>query len=135
MTALVTMPDVEALAKAWALSIFGVGKVFLSIPENAPVPVVLMSRVGGGIVPTSDVPVDSARISFQCWGRSRTQAGALAQKLVSEAASLADAGGFTSTEFGGRLLAAEVPLHVWMPDPSSDIPRYVVDVRFTVTPL
>lgn len=131
--------DAEDLAKAWVLSSSVAAavnnKVFLAMPKGSPLPCVTLSRVGGGIDSRSDVPVDSARISFNVWGSSRPQAKEISKKLVSEADSLALTGGFGSTELGGRLEVAEVLLWLWLPDSVSDQPRYIVDCRFTVTTL
>jgi Protein of unknown function (DUF3168) len=103
--------------------------IYLAMPPASPLPSVILTRVGGGPHPRKDLPEDRPRISFDCWGTSRDQAAAVAGALVSECESLAPAGGH---EFDGVcLLAAEVVTWLWLPDPNTDTPRYVVDALFT----
>lgn len=132
--------DVEDLAKRWILStdipsMLQQGKVYLAMPSGAPLPTIVLSRVGGGPSAGSHVPVDMARVSFSVWAKGRPQAADIAKKLVSEAEALADNGGYESTEAGGRIHVAEVVSWLWLPDDVSDTPRYVVDIRLTVTAL
>jgi hypothetical protein len=104
--------------------------IWQAMPTDAPLPSVVTSRVGGGPTPGSDLPEDTARISHQCWGSARSQARALAIALVGEAESLARNGtGFTAAD-GTVLMAAEVLLMMWLPDPDSDTPRYIVDAVY-----
>lgn len=140
----VAFPDVEDLVKDWLTNSpvadlvrlpGGKAAIFLSMPKGSPSPVITLSRVGGGPSPGSDVPVDVARISFNVWGKNRPQTKEIAKMLVSEVDSLALTGGYESAAHGGRLQVAEVVNWIYLPDPVSDTDRYIVEARFTVTPL
>lgn len=138
MSAVEAYADVENIVKAWAnttplvaeLTRTGGGvSIFLAMPIGAPLPALILSRVGGAPAPRKDLPEDRARISFTCWAASRAQAFRIARILVEELESLSRTGGWTS---GNTLLAAAVTLTVrWLPDPDSDTPRYIVDALIT----
>lgn len=129
----VRFADAEPLCKAWALTTSvaalvtrpdtGVS-IYLSMPSSAPVPALVITRVGGAPRARADLPQDAARMQFDCWGKSRAQAAAICHALISELDSLARAGGFSDGD--ARLAAAEVISMLWLPDPQSDTPRYVV---------
>ena len=132
--------DIESAIKAWAMTgpiaplvtAGGRTHIYMAMPTASPVPSVILSRVGGGIRPASDLPIDRARISFDCWGTSRAQAQALSATLVTELDNLAPNGGYT---VGGVTLAvAEIILWTWLPDPKADTARYVVDALVTALP-
>lgn len=133
---IVILPDVEDLAKAWLLTTsvaaLVTNKIFLATPKGSPLPCVTLSRVGGGLT-NNDQPTDSARIRFQCFAAGRPQAKAIAKALVSEADSLALNGGYTASD--GKLQVAEVVLNMYLADPVSDTPKYIIDVRFQATPV
>lgn len=131
----------ETLSQAWlattpvaALVTRGPGlyNIFKAMPNAAPLPSVVLSRVGGAPVRGSDMALDTARISFQCWAANRDAAAALALAVVNACENLAQVGGFT--HLSGLLLVSEVVSVLWLPDPESDTPRYVVDALFTSMP-
>lgn len=135
---LATYGDIEALVKTW-LGFTAVAalvrrtdgglNIFEAMPLSSPLPAVVLTRIGGVGDPRSDVPVDEARIQFDCWAATRTEAKKIASVLAAECANLAETGGFT---LGADLLyVAEVVGWVWLPDRQSDTARYVVDARFT----
>jgi hypothetical protein len=130
--------DAEDMAYTWVktTSAYALANnnVYLAMPKGSPLPCITLSRAGGGIS-TSTVPTDEARISFSAWGKSRQAAKAIAKAIISEADALADAGGFLSLSLMGRIEAAEVLTIMWVPDQISDTPRYIIDVRFAVTPI
>lgn len=138
MTAVV-YGDAEAIVKAWLLTTSvaalvtrpDAGKsIYLAMPLSAPLPCVVLTRMGGGPRYGKDMPEDAARMSFSCWGRSRTQAGDIARAVVSECESLSHTGGFTlGTSW---MPAADVSRLFWLPDPESDTARYIVDAMVTV---
>lgn len=134
----VAYADVETLTKLWLLTTSvaplvtrpdGGVSIYLAMPAASPVPSVILSRVGGGPRARKDIPEDVARISFDCWGNTRVQSMAVAEAVLGECESLARTGSYTVGD--SHLLAAEVTGWVWVPDPNSDIPRYVVDALFT----
>jgi Protein of unknown function (DUF3168) len=131
----------EELAKLWlattpvaSLVIRAPGQynIFKAMPTASPLPSVVLSRVGGAPLRRSDLPLDVARISHDCWAANRTTADDIARALVAACENLAQVGGFTHAS--GILLVAEVVSMLWMPDPASDTSRYVVDALYTSIP-
>jgi hypothetical protein len=137
----VELADAEAVARAWArsLNLPNVGsKVFFGVPKPPPnggtdwrpnYPLITLARVGGG--PDPDLPSDDARIQFDVWANDKATAATIALQLVAHAQAL-----------GGDVVAGAViagalvvmgPL--WRPDQTAALPRYVVDVQFTIHPL
>lgn len=89
----------------------------------------LLSRIGGGPDPASDVNVDAARLSGSVYGTKKlataNAAVAYGNLLVSVAAPVPVA--------GGRLLAVtDVTGPLYLPD--GDEERYVVDAVFHIQP-
>lgn len=133
--------DTETLIRDWltstavaALVTRGDGgiSIFKAMPLGAPIPSVVLSRVGGGPKAGSDMGEDIARISFACWAGDRNSAVQLSRELVAACENLAPQGGYATVS--ARLAAAEVVSWMWLPDPASDVPRYVVDALFTTIP-
>lgn len=116
VASLVTRPD-------------GAVSIFRAMPKAAPLPSIVLSRVGGAPERGSDVPTDVARISFDCWAASRDYAIEVSLSLVSVLEDLAPTGGYLSGS--SRLMVAETLSWVWLPDPVADTPRYVVDALIT----
>jgi len=135
-----TFGDIESATKAWlaagpvAALVTAAGRtnVYLAMPLAAPVPSLILSRVGGAPSARSDIPIDRARISFDCWGTSRAIAQTLSARLISELDMLAPRGGYTV--LGVTLAAAEILSWIWLPDPKADTARYVVDALITALP-
>lgn len=129
-----TFVDAEDIAKAWLLTTTVAplvnNKIFMAMPTGAPLPSVILSRVGGAPPAGSDVPYDLARISFDCFASTRPQVKEIAKTLVSELESVAYTGPFDTP--AGRLETAEVVSWLWFPDPVSDTPRYIVDAHMVV---
>lgn len=136
--ALTVYPDTEALVKTWLAGTPVADlvrrpdnglNIFEAMPLSSPLPAVVLSRVGGAPDRNSDVPVDIARISFDCWAATRAQARQIAGALASAAVNLSEHGGYESGT--ARLYVAEIVGWVWLPDPQADMPRYIVDALFT----
>lgn len=134
--------DAEAVVVEWTLTTAvvplitrsgGGVNLFRAMPVGAPLPALIVSRVGGGPRTRSDVPEDVARMSYQCWAAKRSDAAAIAVAVVSACDSLSQLGGFVAAN-GARLVAAEVLTWFWSPDPESDTPRFVVDALFSTVP-
>lgn len=134
----VAYADTENVVKAWLATTDvaplvaradGGLSIFLAMPRTPVMPSVVLTRVGGGPVYRKDIAEDRARISFTCWGTSRASAGVVCRNLVAACDALARTGGWES---GPTLLgAAEVINVMWLPDPDSDTPRYIVDALVT----
>ncbi|HYJ33833.1 MAG TPA: DUF3168 domain-containing protein [Candidatus Binatia bacterium] len=126
--------DAEDVVKSWLLTTSVAplvsNKIYMAMPKGTPLPSVILSRVGGSPQAGSDVPADEARISFDIYASQRPQAKAITAALVSEIESLAYLDAVVTPV--GRLDAAEVINVLWLPDPVSDTPRYIVDARMVV---
>jgi hypothetical protein len=95
------------------------------LPKNPAVPVtpaVVVSRVGGTMVP----PVDQALVQFDCWAVSGSDAEQLA---VTVAGVLDSVAGSTILVSGVRFKGASIVSVNWLPDPASDLPRYIVTAQ------
>lgn len=119
------MIDAEGLVKAWLVSVAITPKIFLAMPKGDPLPCITLSRVGGGINPRSDLQIHEPRISFQVWSANRPEAKTITAFLVDAIDQVDD--------YSGMLRVAEVLSVLWLPDPVSDRPRYIVDARFHAT--
>lgn len=129
--------DTENVVKAW-IPTTSVGplirradngySVFLAMPTGAPNPAIIITQVAGG-PDRKDLPQQTVRLQFDCWGRTRAEAGTIARTLMGELEWLPRTGG--AIVQGAYVGAADVQLMRWMPDPESDTPRYIVDALIT----
>lgn len=136
----VQFSDIESETKRWLLTTSvaplilksgGIYSAYLAMPLSAPAPSVIISMVGGGPTRSKDIPQADYRISFDCWGSSRDQAGTIARTLIAELESLPRTGGYVDLITGTYIGSAQVLLLRWQPDPDSDKPRYIVDALIT----
>lgn len=129
------LPDVEGavrtLLRADAALVAVVGqRVFFGVPKGAveaTFPLITVSRVGGGD-DAGDAPLDVAMVQLDCWGGidgsgngRKAEATALVNTLRSTLRAVNGTQVGTVTLFG-----VNVESVVWLPDPNSDRPRYVV---------
>ena len=91
-------------------------------PANPVLPAVVVTRVGGAMVP----PVDQALVQFDCWA---TTGSAAEQLAVSVAGVLDSTPGSTLLTTGVRFKGAQITSVNWLPDPASDLPRYIVTAQ------
>lgn len=132
-----TFVDAEDLVLSWVkttsvaplVTVSGSVKIFLSMPKGAPLPVIVLTRVGGA-PEESDTPRDLARISFDIYAAKRPQAKAITTALVNEIENLGD--GTPYVGVSGVLKSGSVVLNLWLPEPVDDTPRYVVDAIFPI---
>lgn len=134
---MIEFADTENVVKAW-LPTTSVGpliqradggySVFLAMPPGAPNPAVIITQIAGGPDP-NDLPQQTVRIQFDCWGRTRTEAGNIARALIGELDWIPRNGG--AIVQGAYLGAMQVQMMRWLPDPESDTPRYIVDALVT----
>lgn len=131
------LPDIEGALRTWmrtlpsVIAIVG-QRVFFGVPKNAvdaTFPLVTVSRVGGGDA-EGEAPVDQALVQVECWGSidgsgngRKAQATALVNAVRSEFRAVNG-----STVLSGTTIAFGINVEsvVWLPDPDSDRPRYVV---------
>jgi hypothetical protein len=127
------LADVEYATREWlrvlpSITALVGTRVHFGIPANATFPLIVITRVGGG--PDLYLPIDRARLSLSCWGQTKQSAARVAQLVASEIRELdntamgADAVGF----------AGSVASIIWLPDPTSGTPRYVVEAGLSVRP-
>jgi len=135
---MIQFADTENVVKAW-LPTTSVGplvrradggySVFLAMPTGSPLPAIIISQVSGGPDNRKDLPQQTVRIQFDCWGRTRTEAGTIARTLMGELDWLPRNGG--AIVQGAYLGATQITNMLWLPDPESDTPRYIVDALIT----
>jgi hypothetical protein len=135
---MITYADTEATIKTFLLST-GVAplvrrpdggySIYNAMPPAAPNPAVVAFQVSGAPKAPKDFPEQEALIQFDCWGKSRQQAGDIARMLMSELEWLGRTGGEVIN--GVYLGVATVHNMRWMPEPDSDTPRYIVDALIT----
>lgn len=104
--------------------------IHLAMPKSNPQPAILINLIAGGPVSRADLPMTRYRLQFDCIAKSRDTASLLARVLVTEL----DALGFTNpgvVAAGVYLGGADVLSMRWLPDPNSDVPRYIVDALIT----
>jgi hypothetical protein len=103
--------------------------IYNAMPSASPVPALIAFQVSGGPVQRKDLPEQQTRIQFDCWGKTRVQAGDIARTLMSELEWLGRTGG---TVIGGVYLGTAIIQSMrWFPEPDSDTPRYIVDALIT----
>lgn len=130
--------DTETLIKTWLLGTTvapmvkradGGYSIYNGMPPASPNPAVIAWQVDGGPAARKDIPEQETRIQFDCWGKSRAEAGLIARTLMAELENVARTGGriIGGVYFG----TASVSNMRWLPEPDSDTPRYIVDALIT----
>lgn len=136
------LPDVEGALRTWMRTLSSITtlvgqRVFFGVPKGAgesTFPLVTVSRVGGGDA-EGEAPVDQALVQVECWGSfdasgngRKAQATALVNAVRSEFRAVNG-----STVLSGTTIALGINVEsvVWLPDPDSDRPRYVVTAEVT----
>jgi hypothetical protein len=126
----------EATVKTWLMTT-GVAElvsrpdgginVFNAMPKGAPLPAVVLFQVSGGPSARKDLPEQQARIQFDCWASTRTKAARIALQLCAELDHLQRSVGpiIAGVYLGG----VSAPTMLWLPDPDSDTPRYIVGAQ------
>lgn len=127
--------DVDLLVREWLTAMPSVANlvpvtgggvaIYQAPPRTLPAKLIVAKRVGGSPIRGSTVPTDRARVQFDCWAANRPDAAAIAKAITEAVENLAPTGGFLNST--GRLASGEVASWLWLPDPTSDKPRYVVD--------
>jgi hypothetical protein len=135
---MIQFADTEQVLKAW-LPTTTVGplirrtdggySVFMAMPAASPLPAVIITQIAGGPDAAKDLPQQTVRVQFDCWGKSRQQAGDIARALMAELEWVPRNGG--AIVQGAYLGACAVQMMRWLPDPDSDTPRYIVDALIT----
>lgn len=112
--------DVESAVRAWtreALPSLN-GGAFFGFSNDAPLPQVVLSRIGG--------PDDRCLVQLDCWAETKAASAQLAADL---ATALDGLDRFTHQQT--VLHGARVESVRWQPDQESDTPRHVVEATFT----
>lgn len=135
------IPDLEGGCRTWlrtlpSISAIVSNRVFFGIPKAADeskFPLITVARVGGGLGPTSDAPVDAALLQFDVWGSldasgngKKAEVTALVNTLRSELAAIRGRTALTATVAAFGFVEQSC---IWLPDPDNDRPRYVLTVE------
>jgi hypothetical protein len=135
---MITYADTETLVKTWLLTTTvaplvkrtdGGYSIYNAMPPGSPIPSVIAWQVTGGPRPRKDLPEQTARVQFDCWGLTRAQAGEIARTIIAELEWVSQSGGrvIAGSYFG----VAVTQSMRWLPDQESDTPRYIVDALIT----
>jgi len=135
---MIAYADTETVVKTWLLSSDvaplllrsdGGYSIYNAMPPKAPIPALVMFQVAGGPRTRKDLPEQQVRMQFDCWGKTRKEAGDIARTLIGELENCALTGGRV---IGGVYLGTAVTQMMrWLPEPDSDTPRYIVDALIT----
>ena len=117
-----TWVDVEDAVRAWAREALPAieGRVFFGASNDAAMPQVVLSRIGGAD--------GRCLIQFDVWAKTKATAAQLAASLATAVDGLG-----RYTHGTTLLLGARVEGVRWLPDEESDTPRYVVEATFTAS--
>lgn len=130
----VPMPDTENGVREWlrGLDVVGVGThVFFGIPASEPDIFITVSRIGGGPVAGSTLPLDEARLSLHVWGSTKKEAADATQEVVAAVNDIEEEPlGASVYAYGGNVDSV-----LWQPAADTDRPRYIVDVTITARAL
>lgn len=98
------------------------------LPDDATLPAVVITRVGGGL----DRPLDVGLYQFDCWASTGSGAAQLVSALLEVLYGTPSGTTAGKVTYGGCADDAQV---VWLPDPVGDTPRYTVTAQVvTKTP-
>lgn len=134
MTIAEIFADVEGALRTWLRAhpvvgpLVGNKHVFFGVPpgDPLPLPMIIVERIGGSPV-GGDVQLDTANVSFSVWAKTKDSASrverAVCQALVSMGSEALDA---NTVGYGASVFS-----RVWLPDPDSNTPRYVVTALVT----
>lgn len=139
MTDVVHYGDEDGAMKLWLLTTpvatlvtraGGGVSIYLAMPKGAPIPAVIINRIGGGPRARKDIPESVVRYSYTCWGTTRDEAGNVCRALVDALENLARTR-VDVNALGVQLYGADVIGTRWLPDPESQTPRFIVDALVT----
>lgn len=131
----VVFPDVLGDLRAWLrshadLTPLIAARVFFRAPVKPTYPFICLYRTGGA-VQDGEVPLQDIRVAFDVWGRDTSQfAQTTAVQLALESACHTLP---VPIKLGGTWVCnAQVTSVIFLPDPDTGDPRYVIDSTFTV---
>jgi len=115
-------------ADASVVALVGARTYVGALPLGAPLPALVIARVGGGMAGTDTY--DHALVQVEAWAAG----GAAAESLIATVvAALGTAPEMTALTATAQLMGADLNALVWAPDPDTDTPRYIatmdIDVR------
>lgn len=137
-----TLIDAEATVKTWAKAethIRGAvsDRVFYATPQENydPPPGKSPSAWVNLSLPTEthqadDLGLQLSLVQFDCWGRTKLLAAAAA--LAVQAAARQLSLGAPVVVGSAVIVFGDVQQKRWLPDPTTNMPRYVVDVLFAI---
>ncbi len=143
MNGLLQLVDAEATAKAWLKADPGViaavgDRVFYGTPQSyEPDPKTgksrepqswLVVKLVSETHTTDEAGFQHALVQFDCWGRTKALAAAAA--LAVQAAGRQLTLGIPVTVGPAVIVSGDVSQRRWLPDPTTNSPRYAVDLLF-----
>ena len=137
MTSL-TLVDAEGVVQEWAESDAGIAaatgsRIFFAVPiayNKTPVSTWIVMTLVSEAHQVGDLGLQEARIQFNCNGKTKLLAATVALAVQSAARQLSF--GLPKTVGSAVITWADVSLKRWLPDPTLNTPRYVVDVLFAM---
>lgn len=140
----VIFPDTLADMRAWLranslLQPLHQGRVFFRLPDflfspkdaQASTPAIRLYRHGGGPRANSEVPIDDARLTLECWVGAPRQYASLRQLVLAVTSVLHDLPSASlplNPPDGCLLLNAQVSGTIDAPDPETGWPRVVMSM-------
>jgi hypothetical protein len=145
MTTSLTIVDAEATVRNWARAethiVAQVGtKVYFSMPIAFPkaalatlTPWIVMTLVSETFQ-AGDLGMQLSLVQFDCYGPTKANASSVATSVETAARLLSFGAPLSVTIPSGsaQIAWADVDLKRWFVDPTLNIPRYIVDVRFAI---
>lgn len=139
-----TLVDTEAVAKAWAKAETHINaavnsRVFFSTPQSygkTPAATWIVLSLVGETHQAGDLGLQQPLIQFDCWSKPVSMGGTKASAAV---VALAVQTAARQLSFGQSVTIGQSVISVgdvnqkrWLPDPTTNSPRYVVDVQFAM---
>jgi hypothetical protein len=136
----VVFPDVLNDVRYWLrrhpdLAPITGGAVFFRIPTTpSSWPLQRIYRLGGGVRPGTDAPIQDVLVSIECWHNQDSGYQALRQLVAATESAVWTLPSAARINPSGQTLVtdAAVTNAIDSPDPDTGYPRYVLDTRFTV---
>jgi hypothetical protein len=133
-----TLVDSEATARTWAKAETHInaavsGRVFFSTPQSygkTPADSWIVLSLVGETHQAGDLGLQLSLVQFDCWGKTKALAAAAALAVQTAARQISS--GQPMTVGSAVITWADLNQRRWLPDPTTNTARYVVDVQFAM---